>query len=171
MYLNPLDNLAKSFETMESKGKINLSIIGELDSIIDHCIAVEKYWLSEFSENYNTFTIYHSVRNIKLSTNKIKERVLTSGEKLDNPQIAIDALEILPIMSEIFNFALSLRGESLQYSVINHIQKLTRSLRAKSSKLSLLPTFEDEIKDINIEVIRSSFIKLTEKVQEDINDI
>ena len=96
---------------------------------------------------------------------------MTSEEKFDNPQILIDALEILPIMSEIFNFALSLRGESLQPSIINHIQKLTRSLRGKSSKLSLLPTFEDEIKDIDIEVIRSNFIKLTKKVQDEIYDI
>jgi len=169
--LDPFANLVKTFEIMESKGEIDLSVISELDNTINDCVELEDYWLSKFSGDHNSFHMYRSLRNIKFHSNKMKERVLHSAENTDNPQIAIDALKILPVMSEIFNLALTLQEETLQYSIINHIKKLTRSLRKKSSQLGLLPTVEDGIKDINIEEIRSRFTRLAEKIQDDIYDI
>lgn len=164
---NPFENLILQFEHMESKGEIDPSIINDLNDAIQNCIELEKYWSSRFDDIDSSFTVYHAVRNTKIITDKIINRVLISKEKSDNPKVAFDTLQILPIMSDIFNMSVKLKGEMLQNNIINYLYKLTRTLRGKSSELSLLPAFEDEMKDVDVDEIRSRLIQLSEKILEE----
>ena len=79
-------------------------------------------------------------------------------------QLASDALQILPIMSEIYGLAVTLKGKEITDGDKRRMYKLSRELRRKSSKVGLLPTIEDELKDVDIEEVRNKFACLVKEI-------
>ena len=79
-------------------------------------------------------------------------------------QLASDVLQILPIMSEIYQLAVTLKGKEITDDDKERMYKLSRELRRKSSEVSLLPTVEDELKDIDIEEPHNKFACLVREI-------
>jgi len=79
-------------------------------------------------------------------------------------QLASDALQILPIMSEIYELAVTLKGREITDSDKERLYKLSRELRKRSAEVGLLPTIEDELRDIDIGVVRDGFARLVKRI-------
>lgn len=82
-------------------------------------------------------------------------------------QLISDVLQVLPIMSEIHELATSLKGKEITENDKRQLYQLSRELRAKSAKVGLLPTVEDELKGVDIGIVRDRFIRLVEELLPD----
>ncbi len=82
-------------------------------------------------------------------------------------QLASDALQILPIMSDIYELAVTLKGREITDSDKQLLYSLTRELRSKASEVGLLPTIEDELRDIDMEIVRDRFARLVKRILPD----
>ena len=82
-------------------------------------------------------------------------------------QVVSDALQILPIMSELNELLITLKDKKLTDSDKERVYRLTREMRQKAFEVSLLPTIEDELKDIDTEVARDRLIRLAKRILPD----
>ena len=83
-------------------------------------------------------------------------------------QVVSDTLQILPIMSELHELLITLKDKKLTDSDKERVYRLTREMRQKACEVSLLPTIEDELKDIDTEVARDRLIRLAKRILPDV---
>lgn len=167
---NPFDALFQKFVIMEDEGKINLTIVNDLDVAIQVNRENENFWISYPGDASTSFTLYHASRNMKLITEKIKKRVLNAAKNSDNPTIANNSIQILPLMSEIL-FSIMTMKENFQQKKVNYIDNQIRLLRENSFNLELLPTVNEEIKGLDKRTLKSHLYQLSEKIQEELFEI
>lgn len=79
-------------------------------------------------------------------------------------QLASDALQVLPIMSEIYQLVMSLKDKEVTDDDKEKLYRLTRELRSKAAEVSLLPTIEDELKGVDIDDVRDRMIRISERL-------
>ena len=167
MSINPFEILIEKFERMEIDGVIDTSAILELQNAIDDCSKNEKFWIKSENNVSDSFLMYHATRNNRLISEKIKERLCMAKNNSDNPQIALDALKILPSMAEIFDLISSMENKKLSQSVVDYVSNQSRVLREKAEVVSLLPSIEDESASLDKRKVRSRFNRLVKAVEDD----
>lgn len=167
MSVNPFEILIDKFERMETVGVVDTSAILELQNAIDRCLKNEEFWIKSENHLSDSFLMYHATRNNRLITEKIKARLSYAIKKDDNPQIALDALKILPSMAEIFSLISFLENKKLTQPVVGYISSQSRVLREKAEVVSLLPSIEDETASLDKRKVRSRFNRLVKAVEED----
>lgn len=168
---NPFEMLIDKFEQMEQEKTLDFSVLSDTDSTIKSCLDNEKFWISSEMHPSDTFSMFHAIRNNRLIVEKIRERLVASKKTHDNPKIALDALNILPSMSEIFNFTTSMKDKELSKSVIDFISNRSRILRERAEYVALLPSIRDEAAGLDKRKIRSRLNRLAKAVEEEVFEV
>lgn len=158
--------LIEKLEKMEQLQKVDLSIIEILDELIRNCKETENFWVE--SENLpvdTSFLLYHSTRNSRLVLERMKNRFISAVEKNENPHIISDAIQIAPLVIELCEMAFSLKKRPITPEVLSFISNRLKLLRNTAYKLSMMPSPEEEIAEIDKKKFKKRFSRFAEALQ------
>lgn len=163
MELNILDSVSESFDRMEETGKIDISIIDKLDGVINEFIRLEGLWLSDSKTPVQiTFPFYLGCRNCNLIMNKMKQRFKGAESGKGNPKVVVDAAMVLPTINEIYIRTLSALGSRprINFDIPKQLINSIFNLREIAKKANMLPPKKEELKNVNIRILKREFNKL-----------
>ena len=162
-----IQNTYDDFISFENTGKIDLKIVNTLDEIKEQLEENEKYWIDNNNISLDeSFSFYLATRNSRLLIQKITKRVSESQKSNDNPQIALDSINILPLVQEISSILYK------AYKKQNNLDSVTKaklvdyifSLRAKAHNLNLSPEENDELERIDMQDFKENISKFCSNV-------
>lgn len=160
------DSIYNKLEDMESKGKVDLSVLEEFDLLMKRFKELELFWIeTQKVQVEDAFLLYHCSRNCWNVLDRMRTRFLEAKEKHLNPVIVQDSQQVMPSLNALYEIvSLPLTGPLNEEQQTLLIQRL-KAMRDVASSLSLLPTFQEETKDINITNFRRHFRDLAESLQ------
>jgi len=154
-----LQQITDSLYHMEDTGKVDRSILKDLNQLQQIFKKTQTKWLEDKSSN--SFYFYQGARNAEFILERMVERFEKSQEAHDNPQIAEDSLVIIPLMSEILN----LTAENIvDEATIRQIVERTRQLRNAAAEVNLIESRKKDLSLIDKNTIGSTFDTLMEKI-------
>jgi len=160
------DSIYNKLEEMEDKGKVDISILEEFDLLTRQFKEREFFWIeNKRARVEDAFLLYHCTRNCTNLLEKMRIRFLEAEEKHLNPEVAKEAQQIMPTLNAIYEIVTLPLEESLNQERQMHIMQRLKEMRDIASSFSLLPTFQEETKDINVTKFRRHFMELAESLQ------
>jgi hypothetical protein len=151
---------------MEDECEVDLSIIKNIDSTISLIEDQENSITKEMGVNTtSSFLSYHVLRNVRLALFRMKERFLLSKQTNDNPVVAQESLQVLPILAELTEIALEEAGKQLSAEKEDMIIERIRIMRHVLRNASMLITPEAELKTLSQKSIKDEADELTELIQ------
>ncbi|MBS7635733.1 hypothetical protein KEJ37_00065 [Candidatus Bathyarchaeota archaeon] len=158
--------LIEKLERMEQLQKIDASVVKILDELIENCKEAERFWVeSERTPVDISFLLYHSTRNSRLVLEKMKNRFITATKKNENPHVIADSIEIVPILSELYEATLSLKERPITPEILSFISNRLKLLRNMAHKVSMMPSPEEEIAEIDKAKFKKRFSHFAETLQ------
>lgn len=154
-----LQQITDSLYRMEDTGKVEFSILKNLNELRQIFKNTETKWLE--SKNSNSFYFYQGARNAEFVLDRMMERFEKSQEAHDNPKIAEDSLIIIPLMSEILNLT---EGNSIDESKIRQIVERIRQLRTTAADVNLIQSRDKDISLLDKNMLGSTFDTIMEKI-------
>lgn len=162
------DNFAVLIEKLEKMGqlqKVDTSIVEILDDLIKKCKETERFWIESKNLPIDTsFLLYHTTRNSRLVLEKMKNRFVMAA-KNENPHIIFDSMEIVPIVSELYEATLSLKERPITPEVLSYLSNRLKSLRNVAYKVSMMPSPEEEIAGVDKVKFKKRFSRFAETLQ------
>lgn len=161
------DSIYNKLEEMESRGRVNLSVLEEFDLLMKRFKELELLWIerAQRAKVEDVFLLYHCSRNCWNVLNKIRTRFLEAEKKNLNPTIARDSQQVMPTLNILYEIVTLPLSEALNKEQQMLIIRRLKEMRDIASTLSLLPTFQEETKDINITKFRRHFREFAESLQ------
>jgi hypothetical protein len=158
--------LIEKLEKMEQLQKVDVSVVEILDELIKECKATEHFWIENENVPIDTsFLLYHSTRNSRLVLEKMKNRFIMAAKKGENPHVISDSIEIVPIVSELYEATLSLKERPITPEVLSFISNRLKLLRNVAYKVSMLPSPEEEIAEVDKAKVKKRFSRFAETLQ------
>ncbi|MBC7112708.1 MAG: hypothetical protein H5T34_01580 [Candidatus Methanomethyliales bacterium] len=158
--------LIEKLERMEQLKVVDISVLEILDDLIKDCKETELFWIENRNLPIDTsFLLYHSTRNSRLVLEKMRDRFITARKNKENPHIISDSIEIVPILSELYEATLSLRDRPITPEVLSFISNRLRLLRNIAHRVSMMPSPEEEIAKIDKEKFKKHFSRFAETLQ------
>jgi hypothetical protein len=164
--IHVFDSVYKKLEEMENEGKVDLSIIKEIDILIGQFKRFEQVWIeSKRIKVEDAFLLYHCSRNSSYVLTKMRTKFLEAEKKHLNPKVAQDAQQIIPTLNALYEIVNQPFEGTLSKEQQMHMIQRLEEMRNIASSISLLPTFQEETKDINMTRYRRHFQGLAELLQ------
>ncbi len=151
-------------QSMERSAKVNLDVLGLLDSLISIAHDQEGQWEhgKKGISRSDAFAVYHLWRNSRLILAKVKTRFREAASKHDNPTVAQQSLELLPVLTTTFGML------STEIEFDNRLYAQARILRSVAAKLDMLPNLEQEIADTDRKALKSGIAKFSESLRSEL---
>ena len=109
---------------------------------------IEKKWISV--DHNGGFYFYQAVRNVELILGMMMERFRASKENQDNLQIALDTLDLIPIMDLVVELTdVDCNLEKNNVEIVNKLLEHTRDLRDMASVKNLIENDSENIIDMD----------------------
>ena len=157
--MNELQNIKNRAEEMEKNGKIDIAILDDLEKFNDKIIAIGKKWISV--DHNDGFYFYQAVRNVELILGRMMERFRTSKENQDNLQIALDTLDLIPIMDLVVELTdVDCNLEKNNVEIVNKLLEHTRDLRDMASVKNLIENDSENIIDMDKKTLGETYEKI-----------
>jgi hypothetical protein len=159
-------DLIERLERMKQLQKVDTSVVEILDELIRKCKETERFWIE--SENLpvdTSFLLYHSTRNSRLVLEKMKDRFIMAAKKGENPHVISDSMEVVPILSELYEATSLLRERPIAPEVLSFISNRLKTLRNVAYKVSMLPSPEEEIAEVDRAKFKKHFGRFAETLQ------
>lgn len=165
--LKVLEGIFTSISIMEENKTIDLSIIDELEAFTESIKQFEDFWIeSERLPLKNAFIAYHITRNVRIILEKVNSRIKESIRAYENPKVIYETMHIMPALVELYAAIETFKGKSIPPGVFPYLSNRLRILRDLAAEVSMLPSFEDEVKEVNIEKLKKSFSSFAGLIQE-----
>lgn len=160
------NSIYKKLEEMENKGKIDLTILEEFDLLAKKFKAIELFWVENKRVNVeDAFLLYHCARNCRTILTRMRNRFLEAEKKHLNPDVAIDSLQIIPVLNALYEIVTVPVEKSLNKEQQMHIIQRLKEMRNIAASLSFLPTFQEETENINMIKLKKHFKELAESLE------
>lgn len=160
------DSIYSKLEQMEDQQKVDLSIIADLDILSRRFKELESFWIQNRSVKIDdAFVLYHCARNCSNVLNKMKNRFLVAQEKHLNPQVVRDSSSILSSMHSLYDLVGMPSEEPLVPQKVTLILSRLKEMRDIASNVSMLPSYQEEMKDLNVLQLRKQFISMAKSLQ------
>lgn len=164
--LHVFDSSYKKLEEMGNKRRVDLSILEEVDLLMKRFKELEIFWTeNKKAKVEDAFIMYHCARNCSNVLARMRGHFLEAEKKHLNPSVVREAQQILPTLSSLYSIVILPLEKPLNKEQQTHITQRLRDMRNIASSLSLLPTFQEETKDINLIQLRRRFRGLAESLQ------
>lgn len=150
-----MQQITDNLNTMEVTGKVDLTILKDLNVLRDFLIQLKHKWLENKSSDGYYF--YQGLRNIELMLDKMQKRFETSQENHDNPKIAEDSLILFGKVDDLIQLT---ESDEITNETINKILSKTRDLRNVAADQNLIEPPEIDRELIDKENIRYNFNKI-----------
>lgn len=140
-----IDEITRALHTMKETGKVDLSIVNNLDVLANLFKESKEKWLTS-RDTRVSFYFYYAARNAELVVSRMKERFLSSKQVNDNPKIAEDSLQIVGLLAELLDLT---RKEKPDEAVTKLTIEKVRQLRAVAADTKLVQSDEKELEDVD----------------------
>jgi len=160
------DSIYVKLEQMEEQQKVDLSITGELDILRQRFRELEMFWVRNRRVKIDdAFVLYHCARNCENILEKMKNRFLEAHERHLNPQVVRDSSSVISSLHTLYDFLDIPSEESIDPEKINFILNRLKETREIASNVSMLPSFHEETKNLNILKLRKQFVNMAKSLQ------
>ena len=167
-----LEGIFTSIIEMEQNEKIDPKVVGKLESFIDSIKQFENFWIENESLPLNkAFIAYHTTRNIRIILEKINSRINESIRAHENPEVIHEAMRVMPALVELYSVIEPFKGKPIPSKVFPYLSNRLQILRNLASEVSMLPSFEDEVKEADIEKLKKSFSSFAGLIQEKYREV
>lgn len=145
-----------NFQRMEECGKVDPYLevtLEKIDNITKEILSIKENKLNETNllNNFN----YHHLSNVSLIIlDTMKKRLINSKKNMDNPKIALDSLEILPMLS-IASEKLKLRKSDETFI------EIATELQSNATQVNLFNLNRENFKDVRStinEIVREASV-------------
>jgi hypothetical protein len=159
-------DVLKSLESMSQARKVDLAILRDLDSLATEMTDCSDKWLTEGTLlREDAFLVYHSVRNMSIIIGKAKQRFEHAAEKGENPSVVNDALTVFPYLIDLYEMLCSLKNKTFSPEIRRAIWRRLRLLRETSRKASMLPSTSEEVKGLDVALVRKELSSFASALQ------
>ena len=149
---------------MEDTGKVDPSVVGVLSNAVGYAQKKQELWKTASDVPKETaFVQYHAWRNVTLILGAIQNRFERAPAKHDNPQVAADAMDVMPSIFVIVNLletAPTQIGDKERSQILDRL----RWLRAAALRSDMLPSLKDELANIDIHEWRRQLTDLASAI-------
>jgi hypothetical protein len=153
--------IGTSLTNMVEAEKVDLAVIPRIDALLKFSVDREGVWRNNDSVSPQTaFTVYHTWRNLRLVTAKMRESLLKAEQMRENPEAAIQGLKVLPSMLETFTGMVESEGKELSKEERTAILNRVTDLRNAAYHSDMLPSIEEELQETTMENIVEEFDKI-----------
>jgi hypothetical protein len=160
------DSIYTKLEEMEEQQKVDLSIINELDILMRRFKELELFWIENRKMKIDdAFILYHCARNCWNILNKMKTRFLEAHEKHLNPQVVRDSSSVISSIHTLYDLVGTPSEEPLSPEKMTLILNRLKEIRDIASNVSMLPSYQEETKDLNVLQLKKQFISMAKSLQ------
>lgn len=133
-----LEDIKEHVQRMDDSGDVDLSILDKIKALRANLKESANKW-AQYPDN-DAFYYYSAVRTIDLVLDRMEERFSKALENKDNPQIAIDAMTILPFIDNVMQMT---NAPTIKKDGIDTILKHTWNIRIEATKIDLISPAPD----------------------------
>ena len=164
MYKALADELYQANRT----GKLPDNVALKAEQILQFLKKEEVFWFENKKyDPRDDFAMYHASRNSRLVAQRLMKRLSVAPSTGDNPKVADDALEILPILDSIYNIV-SIHSKPT-FEEKRKIHSLVFDLRREAAKHDLKPTEEEELEGISEEDLKRHSVTLAKTIDKSLS--
>ncbi|MFH0748840.1 MAG: hypothetical protein V1915_02825 [Candidatus Bathyarchaeota archaeon] len=163
---NYINDMRSDLTKMEAEGLVDSSFTAKINMLDSEFTKMEEYWINQKEVSVaSAFIFYSAMHNAKLVLTKMKERFEKAHMIGDNPGVACDSLLIMPVISEVYQKTVQATEEKQKLSPFlpNEMLKLVSVLRTTAKLVGLLPTLNEEVKEIDREQLKKIAVGLDKK--------
>jgi len=140
-----IDEIIESLNRMKETGKVDLSIVNNLDGLVNVFKESKEKWLISPNTKVNLY-FYYAARIAELVVSRMKERFLSSNQVDEIAEIVEASLQVVGLLGDLFNLTQKkLPDEDSTKLVIER----ARQLRAVATDTKLLQSQEKELEDVD----------------------
>jgi len=158
--------LSEELEAMQVSRKITSSAIPTIGAVVEECKNREKFWVSNTEVTPQvTFVLYHASRNTRIIFQKMHTKFVRASELHLNPEVVDQATTVFPELLEMCNLLDSLKEGKTTPEMIGFIRKRVRSLRTTAQKVSMLPTIQEEVEEVDKDEMEQELKELADHLK------
>ena len=164
-------NAAEFIEKAEQTGEVDLGIIEPLRGLSSAFEQMSAHWLELKHEERleNTFSLYHTARNCKLVLRRMIQRFEESPVIGDNPRVADDASQVLPILIDTFSILEEAKSGPIDQSRVQGFDRV-RYLRNMARMVDMVPNEAEDLAAIPIETRKRGYEAFAEYITGAVHD-
>ena len=155
------------FREMEERKKINSNVIRQLNLFLRELYAKERLWVSRLDVPIKTaFVLYLAARNSMMILEKLIQKIEKANQFRQNPQVIREAMQIFPLIFDIYTGLEKAEATvpDVGFSLQKRIFDSVKTLRNAAGKFGLLPTFNEETRGIDREIVKEEFARWDKRV-------
>lgn len=159
--LAPLAEVGQLLDSMETAGKLDLTIVPKLSTLVSQARTNLEFWRTAKDVGKETaFVEYHAWRNISLMLSTMKDRLEHAAARHENPSVVTEAADLLPSVFVTVNLLYD--NPPAQVSERERSQILTRirNLRGIASRCNMLPSLQQELAGVDMQELRKRMAQL-----------
>ena len=151
-------SVSKLIEKAEQTGEVDLEILEPLRGLSSAFEQMSAHWLELKHEEQleNTFSLYHTARNCRLVLRRMIQRFEESPGTGDNPRVADDASQVLPILIDTFSILEEAKSGPIDQSRVQGFDR-ARYLRNIARMVDMVPNEAEDLAAIPIETKKKGY--------------
>lgn len=149
-YVSEHFNSVSTFiEQAEETGVVDMGIISPLENLSSAFLEIGDYWLeSKKGEKLeDVFAPYHTARNCGLVIRRMIQRFKASQTAGDNPRVADDASQVLPILIDTYRVLEEAKSGLMNEFRVKGFDR-ARHLRNIARMVDMLPSEDEDLATI-----------------------
>jgi len=163
---NLIEELSQQLQKMEKVGKVDTSVVNTLDNLVESCHSIENFWRdNDKIPIQNSFMLYHASRNARIILKKMKQRLIEARERHENPIVVEQSLAIIPSLSELCAIVSALTKQVPTKALVDIVSQKVEYLRDVAFINGLLPTPEEEMKELDQKRLKKCFGQFADTLQ------
>ncbi|MBU0962922.1 MAG: hypothetical protein KKD48_03380 [Nanoarchaeota archaeon] len=159
--MKSLDILEERFKDMVKTGKVDTSVINNLNEFKDYLNDYKKP--QERTNLLKKFSVLHAIETQIRIINHMIWRVGNAQKIGDNPKVADDAISIFS--------NLNLVNDNLTNEDSNFLLELTSELQVSAMKNGMYPSSKEVIKSVNKKNIKNDFNRFMNNMVEEVEKV
>ena len=152
---------------MSQEGKIDVGIASKIELIEKNLSESASKWAeSRRVSELDAFAMYHALRISLTIAEWLRKRILTSKDTNDNPLVVDQALELLPLLSQVEESVKNFYGKRITPGTRQALHYKVRVLRDQADDLGMYPSFEEETRGIDKEKLKKQVERVASTLAE-----
>lgn len=156
--LGNVSRLDDQLTHMQAAGRVDREVDGTLEDIIQFVVLREQFW-SQGPPNPQTFSMYHSWRNLRLIFSRMRIRFANAHKASDNPLVVDHARETIPKVLSLLADLVSLEKEPSDRETDVVLERV-RELRASARRTDMILSQSEELKEVDHRKLTEAFEEL-----------
>ena len=151
---------------MEESSRVDLAVLKTLNELIVSCHSMEDFWRDYKKVSIqDSFSVYHASRNVRIVLEKMKKRFVEAEQKHENPAVVHESIAIIPPLSELCALIYLMKERAPTKELVSVLPEKVEYLRETAYINSLLPTAEEEMRELDKKRLQNRFDQFASTLQ------